>query len=226
MKNVVVYNVRHGFVHHDPAAGAFSIVGNSFIQGPNDAIHPFYFRSDSPAPGPGLAYFLKDNHVDDPGRFVGLVQDPWSERTHPSFGAGKLESVAPPEVVLAAQEPSFASIPGYVPVKVEDPLAAKEAVLAQAGAFPRDVVTKRVVADVRARTGAWGARPAPNLMEGLTTGLPLPDSDGDGMDDAWESSKSLDPKSAKDVHNPLEGGYPAIEAYLQHLSDRAVAAGR
>ena len=79
---------------------------------------------------------------------------------------------------------------------------------------------------MRTRTGTWGARPAPNLMEGLTTAPPLADTDGDGMDDAWETSKGLDPRRPDDLHKILDGGYPAIEVYLQFLSDRLVAAGR
>jgi hypothetical protein len=225
MKNVVVYNVRHAFVHHDPASGPFSIVGNVFIQGPNDSLFPFYLKSDAPTPGPGLSYWFKDNLIDDPGELTAVVQDPFTQLVHPSFGP-KMEAVAPPELIRARAEPSFASHLGYVPVTVEPPERARESVLAGAGAFPRDVVTRRVVADVRARTGSWGARPAPNLMEGLSPGAPPPDGDGDGMDDTWETSKGLDPRSAADAHRPLDGGWPAVEVYLQHLSDRLVAAGR
>lgn len=225
LKNTVVYNTRHAFVHHDPASGPFSIVGNVFMQGPNDQLFPFYLKSDSPTPGPGLAYWFKDNLVDDPPEITAVVQDPFTQVVHSTFGP-RMEAVALPELIRARAEPSFASYPGYVPVTLTEPATARDAVLAGAGAFPRDVVTRRVIDDVRTRSGSWGARPAANLMEGLAAGTPPPDGDGDGMDDAWETSKGLDPKSAADAQRALDGGWPAIEVYLQSLSDRLVAAAR
>lgn len=225
MKNVVVYNTRHAFVHHDPASGPFSVVGNVFIQGPNDQLFPFYLKSDAPTPGPGLTYWFANNLIDDPPELTAVVQDPFTQIVHATFGP-KMEAVAPAELIRARAEPSFASFPGYVPVTVDEPSKARDLVLAGAGAFPRDVVTRRVVDDTRTRSGSWGARPAANLMDGLTPGTAPADGDGDGMDDAWETSKGLDPRSAADAQRALDGGWPAIEVYLQSLADRLVATAR
>lgn len=40
--NNVAYNVRHGFVNHNDAAGEISIVGNTFVQGPDDTLIPLF----------------------------------------------------------------------------------------------------------------------------------------------------------------------------------------
>jgi hypothetical protein len=56
----------------------------------------------------------------------------------------------------------------------------------------------------------------------LTPGAAPADSDGDGMPNAWENSRGLNPNSAADVHTALPGGYPAIETYINELADALV----
>jgi hypothetical protein len=45
------------------------------------------------------------------------------------------------------------------------------------------------------------------------------------MPDAWELANGLNPGSAADVHQPMPGGYPAIETYLAVLAQQRVGGG-
>jgi hypothetical protein len=97
--------------------------------------------------------------------------------------------------------------------------AAAELVLARAGAsLRRDAVDVRVVSDVRNRTGKLidspkevGGHPA------LRTGPAPADTDRDGIPDAWETARGLDPKSAADANRAAPSGYTWLEEYLNSL---------
>ena len=108
---------------------------------------------------------------------------------------------------------------------------ARREVLCAAGAsLPRDAVDRRVVEQVRARTGAiidsqdevggWPADPAP---------WPTAPTDGDldGMADAWEQAEGLDPTDPTDGSvAPRPGEHTHLELYLAELADdRALLAG-
>ena len=80
--NNVMYDVKHGFIHHNPAAGQFQIVGNTFVRGPASPLIPFYFDDEDAG---GVSSHLRDNAIDDPGVFVGTVDDPFTSSAHPSF---------------------------------------------------------------------------------------------------------------------------------------------
>lgn len=53
----------------------------------------------------------------------------------------------------------------------------------------------------------------------LRSAAPAPDSDGDGMPDAWEKSKGLNPKDAADRNKLDASGYTMLEVYLAELVD-------
>jgi chitodextrinase len=215
--NNVIYNVRHGFVHHNPSTGDFNIIGNYYRQGPDNSLIPFFFDDEFSGSGtPALSYYLADNYIDDPGDLEGSVDDPWlSPPAHSSFEHidwGWDSSVAksqlkhlfslPVETVLDAE-------PNY------------DLVLNKAGAFPRDVVDANNVVEVRNRSGAWGLRLPSDLMQGLAATTPPVDSDNDGMADAWEDANGL--STSTDDHNTLmPSGYTAIETYINQLSDQLV----
>ncbi|AMS28475.1 MAG TPA: pectate lyase [Hyphomonadaceae bacterium] len=102
----------------------------------------------------------------------------------------------------------------------EPALVAEEKVLAKAGAsLVRDTVDARAVQDVRARTGQIinsqadvGGWPA------LATGNPRPDSDGDGLPDAWEIQYKLNPDDARDAAlDPDQDGISHLEVWLNAL---------
>jgi pectate lyase len=218
VRNVVAYNVRHGFVHHNPASGHFNIVGNTFVQGPDDELIPFFFDDENDG-GESPSYWLADNAIDDPGDLVGIVDNPWqSPPQHPSF-----EDLYLDESYRAGSEFDFASeSDGYVHVSTQPSGEAYQLVLDRAGAWPRDVVTRRTLEEVAARSGSWGAHLPGDLMEGLTAGAPPSDGDGDGMPDAWETEHGLEPADGSDHGTVTASGYTAIEDYINGLADSLV----
>jgi hypothetical protein len=93
---------------------------------------------------------------------------------------------------------------------------ARERVLANVGAWPRDAMNTRTIADVAAGTGALGDVGDP-LIEG---GPAAPeDTDSDGMPDAWEEMNGLNPASDADAAADRDDdGYTNIEEYLDELA--------
>jgi hypothetical protein len=117
-----------------------------------------------------------------------------------------------------------AAHPGHVPVTVDPAEVAYEAVLAGAGAFPRDTVTVRTVQEVRDRTGGWGPEEPADLLDGLDPAEAPEDEDGDGMADVWERDHGLDPADPEDHREVMASGYTAVEEYVNGLADQLVGA--
>jgi len=216
VRNNVIYNARHGFIHHNPPSGPFNIVGNYYASGDDDDLIPFYFDDDGEGAGPGLAYHLANNYIDDPGVLVGAVNNPWDQPlAHPSFA-----NLSKPESYYAATEIDFTQyVTGYHPITTHSALDAYDRVLEQAGAFPRDVVTRRMIDEVTARSGSWGVSSTADLMAGLSTENPPTDNDDDGMADDWEMANGLDPNDGDDHSTVMPSGYTAIEVYINSLAD-------
>ena len=57
----------------------------------------------------------------------------------------------------------------------------------------------------------------PGNVGTVANGTPPPDSDRDGMPDAWESDRGLDPNTADDAGDDDKDGYTNIEEYLSCL---------
>jgi len=203
-RNNVVYNFRDGFSHEGhPPKPPFSIVGNYYKVGPSESkIFPFCFVGKT-------RYYLRDNYIEG----VGMIQDPWAEADK-VFGLGYYKKNGVRETV----EPEMAA------VTTNSPQQAYKLVLAQAGCFPYDVVTKRVVGNAKAGTGSWGRKDDPDLMKGLTAGKAPLDSDNDGMPDDWEEAHLLD-KTRDDSARQMPSGYTAIEEYINELAEKLIAKG-
>jgi hypothetical protein len=127
----------------------------------------------------------------------------------------------PQDVVSLPKGQALASSPhAYHASTSEDAASSYRAVLAGAGAsLVRDAVDARIVADVEAGTGR--IIDAVNEVGGWTVHASLaapPDSDGDGMPDAWENSAGLDPNDKSDGSADSDGdGYTNLEDYLNSL---------
>ncbi len=213
--NTLVYDVRQGFIHNNPAVGEFHIVGNTYRDGPSANLFPFYF--DDEAPG-GTRLYLRDNVIDDPGVFVGEVDAIWTPPyAHPTF-----EDAEGAPYAIDTPANFTAGNPGHVAVTTHPPGEGAALVLERSGAFPRDAVTRRTIAEVEQRTGAWGARPPADLLAGLTPGVAPADADRDGMADAWESAHGLDPTRPGDHATVTASGYTAIEDYINELAEALV----
>jgi hypothetical protein len=206
IRNNVVYNFRDGLSHegHPPNDRGFNLIANYYKRGPSDPkIFPFCFRGT-------VSYYLRDNYIHG----IGLVQDPWAEADKlPGFRYyAKHGRKAPEEFSVA-------------PVITHEPEKAYELVLARAGCFPRDTVTKRVIRETRAGTGSWGRPGGEDLMEGLTPADPPDDGDGDGMPDEWEKAHGLDPKDGADHVTRMPSGYTAVEEYANERAQRLIERG-
>lgn len=113
-----------------------------------------------------------------------------------------------------------------VPVIQQSAHEAYELVLNRAGATlpKRDPVDTRVVQSVRDRTGRVINSPVDvGGWPELASTEPPADSDHDGMPDAWETSKGLDPANPKDGPSAAAdgSGYTNMELYLNELASKA-----
>lgn len=213
VRNNVMFNVRHGFIHHNPASGAFNIVGNYFKKGGDDVLIPFYFDDENNFSADDLRYYLSDNYIDDPGGSCeGSVENPWTECAQ--------DLVAPASLRVESEQDLSGQY--WAPVTTESSTDAYDSVLAGAGAFPRDLVTRQSVEQTKSRTGSWGSYPLPNPLDGLTPGSAPADADSDGIADAWEAEHGLSSGDASDNQKEMPSGYPAIEEYINELADNLV----
>jgi len=213
VRNNVAYNVRHAFVHHNPASGPFNIIGNYYRAGSDDMLIPFWFDDEDDFAAKDLTYYLHDNFVDDPaGSCQGVVENPWRECKQDLYAKEKQRAQA--EIDFRGRG-RF-----HVPVTTQSATDAYPLVLKRAGVFPRDVVARRSVQETRDRSGSWGARVPPNLMVGLTPAAAPADGDGDGMADDWERAHGLDAADGSDHKRTMRSGYSAVEEYINELADR------
>ena len=105
----------------------------------------------------------------------------------------------------------------------------RESLLENAGAFPRDPMDQRLVAPVeeeRIDSAAPNTNPAgDHLLPAYTGGAPAAptDSDHDGMPDAWETARGLDPQTPDHAGRDLStAGYDNLEVYLHELAAERV----
>ena len=136
-----------------------------------------------------------------------MIQDPWLEKDrHKGLAYYASKGI---------REESPSPTP---PVTTQDPREAYELVLKLAGCFPRDILTREVIKDVKVRTGTWGRRGVPDLMAGLRAGVKPADKDNDGMADRWENANGLDSSNGNDYKTLMPSGYTALEEYLNQLA--------
>jgi len=130
---------------------------------------------------------------------------------------------ADPWSLVTGTPPADYRLPGapdVAPVTADPAPRALERVLADAGASrPRDAVDARIVAGVRARTGQIiDSQASVGGWPELAAGEPRPDADGDGMPDAWERRRGLDPARADDAADRDGDGDTNLEDWLAELA--------
>ncbi|MCG3178747.1 MAG: hypothetical protein BIFFINMI_01076 [Phycisphaerae bacterium] len=229
-RNNVMYDVAAGIMFHggkknlDRPGQPFraNVVANYFKCGPS--VPPEYkdCLPDAKASAyrcymvgeAGADLFAEGNYDAVAGRVV----DVWKDNVR-GFNVNKC---------LHAEKPWPAP-----PVATQTAEEAYKLVLAQVGCLPRDAVSTKAVEDTRNGTGLWGRY---DPEGGLTAGLPPaeqapPDTDRDGMPDAWEKARGLNPDDPTDGNkvvpagaspNDRHKGYTYIEYYINERADRLI----
>jgi hypothetical protein len=170
-----------------------------------------------------MTYYVRDNYFED-----------WGYQGHPRHWKSASQPGGVPRWIQFNNNGDEIDAPAKTPdIELVDAEAAFELVLAKAGCWPRDRMTKRTVHEVTTKTGDWG-RNAPLeptdewFLEGLTPIKAPADTDGDGLPDAWEKTHDLDfndPADAAKIVATGESssdrhlGYSYIEFYINELAD-------
>jgi len=216
-RNNVIYNWGHNNTHAGEG-GRYNIVNNYYKYGPNTGkqvkfqlLNPFN-RSDIPYG----KFYVAGNYVDGA-----------AEISRNNWQGVKVGNSGKDDVSQVTLEKPFE----IVPIATQTAEDAYTSVLQQAGAiFPRrDTMDQRIVNNVKNRTGSFidvqGGFPHGTAYE-LTTAawpalqsLPAPvDTDKDGIPDAWEKSRKLNPADSSDASLfTLNKWYTNIEIYLNEL---------
>lgn len=107
------------------------------------------------------------------------------------------------------------------PVRTDTPVATRARVLALAGAaLKRDAVDERIVDNVRQRRGTLiDSQSQVGGWPLLASGAAPPDTDGDGLPDAWERARALNPADAADgARIDARTGLTPLDDYLAELA--------
>jgi pectate lyase len=120
-------------------------------------------------------------------------------------------------ILTIYSQPELEESPFDYPEVTTEPAAdAFETVLATVGAWPRDPMNERTIAEARDGTGSLS-----NVSDALLEAGPEApaDADLDGVSDAWEAAHELDPNDAADSALDRDGdGYSNIEEYVNELA--------
>jgi hypothetical protein len=132
---------------------------------------------------------------------AGNVDDPWACSYEIGRGAA----------LRSATRFDFATVSSaWTAVTRSDVLSQLDRV----GALPQDVICRQAISDVQNHSGPLDGEYPGDLMQGLHAAAAPADSDADGMPDAWERARGLDPNNAIDQNAIMSSGYSAIEDYL------------
>lgn len=204
IRNNVFYNwggSYSGYNADTESVSSYNFVDNYYAAGPNSSKAVAFDESSPHASLYFAGNWMNGKRVDDPLSVLNLPEG---------------------NVLAASPHPHHADTN-------EDAESSYRTVLASAGAsLVRDSVDARIVADVQAGTGRIiddasdvGGWPVHR------SGKVPPDSDGDGMPDAWETSAGLDPGDKSDGATDPDGdGYTNLEDYLNSLVRKADAQSR
>lgn len=209
-RNNVVYNwagTHPGYNADTTSISRYNFIGNVFIRGPESS-GTKAFKEDAKG---AYACWAGNAHGASCST-IAVPADQWSLVTFNGFTADE----------IAAYKARSYEIP-MEPVTTASAAEALADVLAKAGAsFPvRDIIDARIVSDVVNGTGHSIAT-TDDQPEGawppLASGPAPADSDHDGMPDAWETARGLNPFDAADRGGyTLHPDYTNLEVYLNAL---------
>ncbi len=184
--NNVLYNGSRQFTEVWESYGGtpVNVVGNYYRRGPSTSL--LAYALDRPLIGSkGTArIFFDANEIDGAGMIVAPIAE-----------AARVKAPVCPLTIV----PQSAAV-------------SYRQVLAGSGAFPRDAVDRRVVSEVRTRTGSIGM--PDRTLPSIAPGTPYRDVDADGMSDAWERAHGSDPTRNDAWEDNDRDGWANIEAFL------------
>ena len=214
-RNNIFYNwdgSRGGYNDDKQSVSKYNFINNYYKQGPNSSGKEA-FREGCPY---AQAYFagnyMNGMEPEDPWKLVRLQFSlDYDSETH-----GSMMDV----MEMYKQNAPFE----VAEVKTETAPEAYEHVMAKAGAFPRDEVDARIIADVLNGTGQLiDSQNQVGGWPGLKAVSAPVDTDGDGIPDWWEKEHGLDPKNPADAAQDRDGdGYTNIEEYLNELAELVI----
>lgn len=203
-RNNVIYNWGNKAGYNGTESGTMNInyVGNYLIAGPDTGPTTQAFDVDVTP----TRMFLSDNKIDSTrNQTVSGSNTGWAMITTGSGG--------PTQLSAATGNTSF--------VSTQSPDAAYASVTDHGGArwWNRDAVDARVFAEPAVQGGSIIDSPSqvggfPTLAAGTA---PL-DTDGDGMPDAWETARGLNPTVDNNNADFDADGYTDLEEYLNELA--------
>lgn len=220
MINNVIYNWGDNSAYGGEG-GEYNIINNYYKAGPATQKHHSRIFEAYKVTDYGRLY-VDGNFVDG---YTSVTNDNWLGIDLKS-GGNKLE--------LKVESPYEISTVAIV--SAQD---AYENVLEHAGmSMMRDGIDARIVEEVRSGTatygGSWGAglglidtqATVGGWPEYSSMDAPL-DTDGDGIPDAWEIAKGLDPEDAGDGNKySLSGEYTNLEVYINELVFERIGFGK
>lgn len=223
------YGGENSSQHPDYSGHEANFINNYYKPGPATPKEPLYFfeqslaRKGSESRGPSRWYMGGNVMFGNEA----ITKDNWK-----GFRLGKgveysikeMKSDAPIHPTGTADHPKFHyDWNKYTYKNYQTAEDAFEAVLANAGAFPRDRVDNRIMKELEAGTASYGNKGMINTAEdaegfqAYDTFHVIVDKDGDGMDDAWELAHGLNPADPEDRNQVTKSGYTMLEVYLNSL---------
>jgi len=164
-------------------------------------------------------YWLQDNLVEDPGEYIGVVQNPWNDVAFTNSYTFSCCGIVANQFNQTGAF-NFTTNADYADVMRLDESTLESRLLATIGAYPHDIVARQSILELQQRTGTWRNYRPTDLMDGLTVTSPPVDSDDDGMPDDWENDNGLDPQNGSDHNTVMPSGYTALEEYINGLASQ------
>lgn len=229
MRNNIIYNWKGNSTYGGEPTDAGlpsrqNVVNNYYKQGPATGTGSIRYRVLNPSPNdlsPGSLFGLFHVNGNYTSGSTTVTADNWS---------GGVQG--PTAAELTAMRADIAFV--VAPVATQTAIAAYPLVLAYVGCrLPAvDAVDARIVSEVATGTAAFRGSKGnyPGIIDSqadvggwpVLVSLPAPtDSDSDGMPDAWETARGLNPASPADRNLTDAEGYTRLENYLNSLATAA-----
>ncbi len=201
-RNNVLFNWQSGAGYtgsdnaDEPERIAMNYVGN-YLKPGADTSPTYQSLALTIYAGSTAELFLEGNRVDKPQRSINMQSELLMIR--PGCTLILRDKPLPFEPVTAQSDP----------IKTLDTVGAVKP--------KRDAVDARIIAGVRDGTGRLPTSFAPDAWPELKSGESMPDTDHDGLPDAWEQAHGLNPNDPSDSSKPSLQAWTYLELWMNSL---------